>query len=110
LMKPAGEKLGVYLEGISFGEAKIPLINNVDVRIETDPNSIKESLVRQAASPVRWAEIIRAMAEQGVTHVVECGPGKVLAGLVKRIDARVQGMAAADRSSLEQALAATKGG
>jgi [acyl-carrier-protein] S-malonyltransferase len=59
---------------------------------------------------VRWAEIVQAMAGQGVTHIVECGPGKVLAGLVKRIDPRVQGLAAADRASLEQALAATKGG
>jgi len=110
LMKPAGEKLGIYLKGISIGEAKIPLINNVDVKIETDPTSIKDALVRQAASPVRWAEIVQAMAGQGVTHIVECGPGKVLAGLVKRIDPRMQGLAAADRASLEQALATVKGG
>jgi [acyl-carrier-protein] S-malonyltransferase len=81
----------------------------VDVKVETDPVRIKDALVRQAASPVRWVEIIRAMAAQGVTHVLECGPGKVLAGLVKRIDPQVQGIAAADRASLEQALAAIKG-
>jgi [acyl-carrier-protein] S-malonyltransferase len=109
LMKPAGEKLRLYLEKISFLEMNIPVINNVDVKVETDPARIKDALVRQAASPVRWVETIRQMAEQGVTHVVECGPGKVLAGLTKRIDARVQGMAAADRASLEQALAAVKG-
>jgi [acyl-carrier-protein] S-malonyltransferase len=109
LMKPAGEKLRLYFEKISFLENKIPVINNVDVRVETDPAKIKDALVRQAASPVRWVEIIRAMAAQGVTHVVECGPGKVLAGLVKRIDPNLQGMAAADRASLEAALAACAG-
>jgi [acyl-carrier-protein] S-malonyltransferase len=81
----------------------------VDVKEEQDPTRIKDALVRQAASPVRWVEIIRAMAAQGVTHVLECGPGKVLAGLVKRIDPQLQGIAAADRASLEQALAAIKG-
>lgn len=109
LMQPAGEKLRSYIEKISFLEPKIPVINNVDVKTETDPGSIKEALVRQAASPVRWVETIRFMAAQGVTQVVECGPGKVLAGLVKRIAPGLQGVAAADRASLEQALAATKG-
>src|SRR5512135_2586898 len=110
LMRPAGEKLRLYLEKISLVEMEIPVINNVDVKVETDPVRIKDALVRQAASPVRWVEIIRAMAAQGVTHVVECGPGKVLAGLVKRIEPKLQGFAAADRASLEQALAAVKGG
>jgi [acyl-carrier-protein] S-malonyltransferase len=110
LMKPAGEKLRIYFEKMSFLENKIPVINNVDVRVETDPARIKDALVRQAASPVRWVEIIRAMAARGVTHVVECGPGKVLAGLVKRIDPNLQGIAAADRASLEAALATMKGG
>jgi len=106
LMRPAGEKLRFYLEKLSFLEPKIPTINNVDVKIEADPGRIKDALVRQAASPVRWVETIRAMAAQGVTHVVECGPGKVLAGLVKRIEPGLQGFAVADRASLEQALAA----
>ena len=110
LMKPAGEKLRLYLEKISLQEMQIPVINNVDVKVETDPVRIKDALVRQAASPVRWVETIRAMAAQGVTHVVECGPGKVLAGLVKRIDPQLQGIAAADRASLEQALATVNGG
>jgi [acyl-carrier-protein] S-malonyltransferase len=88
----------------------VPVINNVDVKAETDPSKIKNALVRQAASPVRWAEIIRRMAGEGVTHVLECGPGKVLAGLVKRIEPKLQGLAAADRASLELALAAIKGG
>ena len=109
LMQPAAAKLGVYLQGVAFSEPEIPVLNNVDVKQEKDPINIKDALIRQAASPVRWVEIIRAMAEQGVTHVVECGPGKVLAGLVKRIDPRMQGLAAADRASLELALATIKG-
>jgi [acyl-carrier-protein] S-malonyltransferase len=109
LLKPAGEKLGKYLNDVAIAAPRIPVINNVDVKIENDPAGIKDALVRQAASPVRWAETIRAMAGQGVTHVVECGPGKVLAGMVKRIDPKLQGLAAADRGSLEQALAALKG-
>jgi [acyl-carrier-protein] S-malonyltransferase len=109
LMQPAAEKLDSYLEKVLFSSPAIPVLNNVDVKMENVPNKIKDALVRQAASPVRWVEIIRAMAEQGVTHVVECGPGKVLAGLVKRIDPRMQGLAAADRASLEIALATIRG-
>jgi [acyl-carrier-protein] S-malonyltransferase len=109
-MQPAAEKLGKYLEGVAFSSPRIPILNNVDVKDEKDPIKIKDALTRQAASPVRWAETIRAMAGQGVTHVVECGPGKVLAGMVKRIDPRMQGLAAADRASLESVLAAAKGG
>jgi [acyl-carrier-protein] S-malonyltransferase len=110
LMQPAALKLGAYLQGVAFASPAIPVLNNVDVREEGEQIKIKDALVRQVASPVRWAETIRAMAAQGVTHVVECGPGKVLAGLVKRIEPKLQGLAAADRASLEQALAAVKGG
>ena len=110
LMQPAAAKLALYLQNVSFSKPEIPVLNNVDVREEDDPAKIKDALVRQAASPVRWVETIRAMAAQGVTHVVECGPGKVLAGLVRRIDPKLQGIAAADRASLELALAAIKGG
>jgi [acyl-carrier-protein] S-malonyltransferase len=109
LMQPAANKLEEFLKNVAFGSPSVPVINNVDVKIESNPSKIKNALVRQAASPVRWVEIIRAMAEQGVTHIVECGPGKVLAGLVKRIEPRMQGLAAADRASLELALAAVKG-
>ena len=110
LMQPAALKLGVYLNIFSLSSPGISVLNNVDVKAETDPNKIKDALVRQAASPVRWVEVIRAMAAQGVTHVVECGPGKVLAGLVKRIDPKLQGIVAADRASLELALATIRGG
>ena len=110
LMQPAADKLKVYLEQVLVSTPGIPIINNVDVKTETNPKSIKDALIRQAASPVRWADTIRAMEARGVTHVIECGPGKVLAGLVKRIAPQMQGIAAADRASLEQALAAIKGG
>ncbi|MBI1943627.1 MAG: ACP S-malonyltransferase [Betaproteobacteria bacterium] len=110
LLRPAGEKLRVCLERVVFSAPEFPVVNNVDVSIEKDPGRIKDALVRQAAAPVRWLETVRRMADEGVTHVVECGPGKVLAALVKRIDARLQGFAAADRASLEQALATIKGG
>ena len=109
LMQPAAEKLKGYLGNVGFGVSSIPVVNNVDVKTETDPGKIKDALVRQAASPVRWVEIVQAMAGQGVTHIVECGPGKVLAGLVKRIDPKLTGIAAADRASLEAALATVKG-
>jgi [acyl-carrier-protein] S-malonyltransferase len=108
-MQPAALKLGGYLQDVALSSPAIPVLNNVDVKEEKDPIKIKDALVRQAASPVRWAETIRAMAAQGVTHVVECGPGKVLAGLVRRIDPNLQGLAAADRVSLESALAACAG-
>ena len=110
LMQPAANKLEGFLKNVAFAVPSVPVINNVDVKTESDPEKIKNALVRQAASPVRWVETIRQMAEQGVTHVVECGPGKVLAGLVKRIDSRLVGIAAADRASLEASLATVKGG
>ncbi len=109
LMQPAADALNAYLAGVALRAPEIPVVNNVDVEIQTDPASIKDALVRQAASPVRWVETIRKMAGMGVTHVIECGPGKVLAGLTKRVDPQLQGFALADRASLEQALAAVKG-
>jgi [acyl-carrier-protein] S-malonyltransferase len=104
LMRPAAEKLKGYLANLSMAAPKVALVNNVDVAIESDPARIRDALVRQAASPVRWVETIRRMADSGVTHIVECGPGKVLAGMVKRIAPGVRTFAAADRASLEGAL------
>jgi [acyl-carrier-protein] S-malonyltransferase len=109
LMQPAAERLRGYLEGVEVAAPAVPLINNVDVETPRDPRAIKDALVRQAASAVRWVETVRRMADMGVTHVVECGPGKILAGLVKRIAPQLQGIALADRAALEQALAAVKG-
>lgn len=104
LLKPAAERLSAYLAGVAFSAPRVPVVNNVDVAAENAPEKIKDALSRQACSPVRWAETIRFMARAGVTHVGECGPGKVLAGLVKRIDGSLQGLALADPQSLEQAL------
>jgi len=109
LMQPAAERLRDYLGKVSVAAPTVPLLNNVDVAMPREPEKIKDALVRQAASPVRWVEIVRQMSQMGVTHVLECGPGKVLAGLVKRIDGSMQGVALADRASLEQALAALGG-
>jgi [acyl-carrier-protein] S-malonyltransferase len=110
LMQPAADRLRDYLAGIAIAAPSVELINNVDVKSGDSAEAIKNALVRQAASPVRWVETIQAMAARGVTHVIECGPGKVLAGLTRRIDAGLQSLALADRASLEQALAAVKGG
>jgi [acyl-carrier-protein] S-malonyltransferase len=104
LMKPAATRLESYLNKLNLQAPKISVVNNVDVAVETDPERIKQALVRQAASPVRWVEIIRKMADAGVTHIVECGPGKVLAGMTKRIAPGVKSLAAADRASLEEAV------
>jgi len=109
LMQPAAARLRDFLANVTLKEPRIPLINNVDVAEETEPARIKDALVRQAAAPVRWVETIRRMADRGVTHVVECGPGRVLAGLVRRIDPNLRGLALADKAALEQALAAIRG-
>lgn len=108
LLQPASEKLKGYLANIEFKTPAIPVINNVDVQSLNDPNAIKDALVRQAAKPVRWQETIQAMAGQGITQVVECGPGKVLAGLTKRINEHVIGLPIFDEVSLNEALAAVK--
>jgi [acyl-carrier-protein] S-malonyltransferase len=104
LMRPAGRQLAAYLEKVALAAPAISLINNVDVAMVGEPAKIKDALVRQAASPVRWVETIRRMKEMGVTRVLECGPGKVLAGLTKRIAPEIESLALADRASLEEAL------
>ena len=108
LLQPASEKLKVYLANIEFKAPTISVINNVDVEILNDPIAIKDALVRQAAKPVRWQETIQAMASQGITQVVECGPGKVLAGLTKRINDQVTGVPVFDEVSLNEVLASFK--
>ena len=102
LMKPAAEKLKNYLIDVSISQPKIAVVNNVDVKIENDPAAIKDALVRQAASAVRWVETIRRMRDMGITRIVECGPGKVLSGLTRRIAKDLPSFALADRASLEQ--------
>jgi [acyl-carrier-protein] S-malonyltransferase len=109
LLAPAAERLRERLPDERISAPRVPVINNVDVAIESGPDRIRDALARQAASPVRWAEIIRVMAEQGVTHVVECGPGRVLAGLTRRIVPGVESLALTDPATIGEALARLKG-
>ncbi|MBI3731055.1 MAG: ACP S-malonyltransferase [Burkholderiales bacterium] len=104
LLKPASDKLREYLASIPFSVPTTPLINNVDVAVVNDVATIKDALVRQAASPVRWVETINKMHADGITHVVECGPGKVLTGLTKRIQSELTGDTIFDQASLEKVL------
>ncbi|XQU70123.1 ACP S-malonyltransferase [Cupriavidus sp. H18C1] len=109
LLKPASDRLRERMAGLTFSAPSIPLINNVDVAIVSDPEAIKDALVRQAAAPVRWVESVQKMAADGITHVIECGPGKVLAGLTKRIDGNLVGGAIVDPASLQDTLALVRG-
>ena len=104
LLKPASDRLREYMQDLSFAAPQIALINNVDVAIVSDPEAIKNALVRQAASPVRWVETVQKIAAEGVTHVVECGPGKVLAGLTKRINDTLISDVIVDQASLDKML------
>jgi [acyl-carrier-protein] S-malonyltransferase len=108
LLKPASDRLREYMAGLSFSAPQIQLINNVDVAVLNDPASIKDALVRQAAAPVRWVETMQKVAADGITQVVECGPGKVLMGLAKRIDANLVGDAIVDQASLDRVLSQLK--
>ncbi len=101
LMKPAADKLAVALESIEFNTPSLPVINNVDVIAETDPAKIKDALVRQLYSPVRWTEGVQLMSEQGVEKLLELGPGKVLTGLTKRIVKSLTAAAVNDVASLD---------
>jgi [acyl-carrier-protein] S-malonyltransferase len=103
LMQPAADKLAVALEEIEFNAPQLPVINNVDVVAETDPAKIKDALVRQLHSPVRWTESVQLMNEQGVEKLFELGPGKVLTGLTKRIVKTLTGAAVNDSASFEAA-------
>ena len=104
LLKPASDRLRDYMAKLEFASPQLPLINNVDVAIVHDAAGIKDALVRQAASPVRWVETVQKMASDGVTHVIECGPGKVLAGLTKRINGDLIGDVIIDQTSLNKVL------
>ncbi len=101
LMKPAAEKLKARLEDIEIAAPQMALINNIDVAVEVDADRIRDALYRQAFGPVRWVECVQAIKARGLTTLVECGPGKVLAGMVKRIDADMTGAALFDPASLE---------
>lgn len=105
LLRPASDRLRAYLADVQLNAPSIPLVNNVDVAVEGEPGRIVDALARQAASPVRWVETIQRMAADGVTHVVECGPGRVLAGLTRRIAPALESIAIADATGLDEALA-----
>lgn len=101
LMKPAAEKLRARLAELELAMPQIPLINNIDVAVSSDVAAIKDALYRQAFGPVRWVETVQAIKARGLTSLVECGPGKVLAGLVKRIDPELAGYSLLDPASLQ---------
>jgi [acyl-carrier-protein] S-malonyltransferase len=102
LMQPAAEKLRLRLAELTLAAPQIPLVNNIDVAVQTDADAIRDALYRQAFGPVRWVECVQAIKARGILNVVECGPGKVLAGLVKRIDAEMTGSPLFDLASLEE--------
>jgi [acyl-carrier-protein] S-malonyltransferase len=104
LMKPAAEELAIALDKLEVKAPAIPVINNADVATVTDTAAIKDALVRQLYSPVRWTETVERMASEEITFEIEMGPGKVLSGLVKRIDKRVDGSAINDVAGLQDAL------
>ncbi len=103
LMKPAAERLKERLVAVAIGTPQIALINNIDVAVQSEPDAIREALYRQAFGPVRWVEIVQAIRARGVTHLFECGPGKVLAGMAKRIDAELVVGNVLDPASLAEA-------
>ncbi len=105
LMKPAAERLKAALADIDLAAPRIPVVNNVDVAVESDPARIRDALVRQAAGPVRWVECVQAIRARGITHVIECGPGKALAGMTKRIDAELVGASLYDPATLAEVKA-----
>lgn len=110
LLRPASEQLAARLRDVPMQAPQIPVINNIDVSAEADPARIRDALARQAAGPVRWAEIVQKMAAEGVTHVVECGPGRVLAGLTKRIVPALESLAIYDAATLQDARDKLKAG
>lgn len=107
LMHPAAQQMAQRLAGVDIRAPKVPVIHNVHVKSETTPDGIRDALVRQIESPVRWVETVRAMLSAGATRFVECGPGKVLAGLNKRIDKQAETLAVYDAATLRAALEAT---
>ena len=106
LMLPAAQKLQQRLAEIEFAAPQIALVNNIDVTVEADIARIRDALYRQAFGPVRWVETVQALKARGIAHLVECGPGKVLAGMVKRIDPELKGVAMFDPASLADAQGA----
>jgi len=109
LLKPAADKLAARLAQVTFAPPVIPVIHNVDVAEHSAPDAIRAALAQQAASPVRWTATVQHMAALGATHVVECGPGRVLAGMNKRIADSIEAFALIDSDAINETLAALKG-
>ena len=109
LLQPAAERLAAKLASVPIAAPAIPVLHNVDVAVQPTADAIRAALAQQASSPVRWVEIIRAFAERGVTHVVECGPGRVLSGLNKRIARDLKSFALTDGADIEATKAALAG-
>jgi [acyl-carrier-protein] S-malonyltransferase len=105
LMQPAADQLAAYMSQLSLHQPCLPVVNNVDVKVEMSIESVQNALIRQLYSPVRWVEIVQYLKAQGVTRIVEVGPGKVLAGLIKRIDSDIEIFAVADLKTLSDYLA-----
>ena len=103
LMKPAAERLKDKLATVNIQAPRIPLVNNIDVAVVTEPDAIRDALYRQAFGPVRWVEVIQALRARGLTHILECGPGKVLSGMVKRIDGEAVTTTLFDPATLAEA-------
>ena len=103
LMKPAAEALRERLANVTIVAPLIPVVNNIDVAVQTEPDAIRDALYRQAFGPVRWVEVTQALRTRGLLHILECGPGKVLSGLVKRVDADIQSLTVLDPDSLQAA-------
>jgi [acyl-carrier-protein] S-malonyltransferase len=105
LMKPAAERLRQTLAAVSIATPRIPVVNNIDVAVQTDAAAIRDALVRQAFGPVRWVEVVQALRARGLATLIECGPGKALAGMVKRIDAEAATATIFDPATLAEARA-----
>jgi [acyl-carrier-protein] S-malonyltransferase len=103
LMKPAAERLKERLAGVQFAAQAFPVVNNIDVAVTSDAAALRDALYRQAFGPVRWVEVVQALKARGIGHILECGPGKVLAGMVKRIDGELQSATILDPASLVEA-------
>ena len=103
LMKPAAERLKEQLAGVAIQKPLIPVVNNIDVTVLDEPDAIRSALYRQAFGPVRWVEVVAALQARGLTHIFECGPGRVLTGITKRLDASLVGAAVFDPVSLAEA-------
>jgi [acyl-carrier-protein] S-malonyltransferase len=104
LMKPAGEKLAASIDALEFLAPSIPVVHNVHAQLESDPEKIKQLMVQQIYSPVKWTGCMKTMVDAGITKTVECGPGKVLSGLCKRIDRSLSSYSVEDPASLERAV------